>query len=217
MLANQEIFEFFKEYPNTVRPKCIQEVLVYATRLLRKKFPEGLCLSNLLKLNENCQGMNYPAQNKRDFTPKFKEGIKKEVVQDTDRLRMVTARGLKENVCPDTTCLPLKVENRRTQSTQLPYMASTKMDDSKLKTWKFSANGGVADNKLMTWKFNANNGFESFEKESEVIRLADEFLKNPFMKMLVKHNRHESSPRLLFDSNLFSTIEMNSPSVYVDM
>ena len=200
MLANQEIFEFFKEYPKAVRPKCIQEVLVYATRLLRKKFPNGLGLPNLLRLNEDCPEIKYPVQNKRDFTPKFKENMKKEMVQDTDRLRLITARGLKENICPDTTCLPLKIENRRTQSTQLPYMTATKLEDSK----------------LLTWKIAENNGFESFEKESEVIRLANEFLKNPFMKVLVKHNRHDS-PRFLSDSNLFSTIEMTGPSVYIDL
>lgn len=192
MLANPEIFEFFKKFPKTVRAKCIEEVLIFGIREIAKKNPGGLSLSKVFKLNEN-----YNFQMKPDMTPKFKDPAKSEMVQDTDRMRLIKAHGMKENVCPDTTCLPLKVENRRTKSSQLPY---SNLDDFQVKTRKFQTLA------------------ESFEKESEVIRLADEFLKNPFAKALKKrHNPHSSSPGLFLDSNVFSTIEMTSPSIYAEI
>ena len=69
----------------------------------------------------------------------------------------------------------------------------------------------------VTRKLSSQMLSESLEKECEVIRLADEFLKNPFAKTSVKSKPKVSSPCLFLDSNVFSTIEMTSPSVFIDI
>ena len=192
MLNNLEILDFFKNFPKQVRTKCIEEVLIYGIRAIKNNYSGEISLPILLKINES-----KIFKNSKDFTPKFKESIKKEIIQDTDRLRLNTLRGVKENVCPDTTCLPLKIENRRAQSTQLQcseYKRLSNCDKNSVK------------------KPNQMN--ESLEKESEIIRLADEFLKNPFARTIFRHKPQTSSPGLFLDSNIFSTIEIASPSLY---
>lgn len=194
MLNNLEIFEFFKAYPKQFRPKCIEEVLIYGIRALKKQTNSEIPLPVLLEINGR------PMINtKKDLTPKFKDS-KKEILQDTDRLRLITTRKYKENIGPDTTCLPLKHENRRAQSTQL-------------QTTKFKplSAGIVPMGRKLDCKLNG-----SLEKESEIIRLADEFLKNPFARSLTRPKPLISSPGFFLDSNVFSTIEITSPSLYID-
>lgn len=182
-MNNLEIFEFFKNCPKHLRVNCIEEVLIFGIRKIKEKFKRNLDPTELLKLNKKLE-KTWTI----DFTPNFK-APKSQLAKELPKTKLGSSRGLKENICPDTTCLPLKkMENRKTKSANF---CSTQASEKEL-TWKKSNLG------------------ESMEKENQVIQMADEFLKNPFSKVLVINKPLLAN--MLIDSNLYSTIEINSPT-----
>lgn len=197
MLGNIEIFDFFKNFPKHIRTRCIEEVLVFGIRTLKKKFKTEISFNTLLRINSK-----KPEPIKRELTPTLKFAYHKDPIQDTDRMRTSTIRCSRDNICMDTTCLPLKAENRRALSTQMQFLASTQPCNH------------MQNNKKVSWDRLGLS--ESLEKENDVIRMADEFLKNPFSSSIAKHIPRVSSPGL-FDSNVFSTIEITSPAGYMDI
>jgi ribosomal protein L14E/L6E/L27E len=180
MLRNAEIFEFFQDFPKHLLSKAIEEVLIFGIRMMKEKLKNRVNILKVLNINQSSKSPE--VKNK----PKVFEPLKKkDLVQDTDRMRLVTCRETKENPPLDTTSLPLKIDARRTQSNQ--FFASTQ--------------ASVKESPRLS---------ESIEKDLEVMRIADEFLKNPFARVEKKPTRKNSV--VFIDSHLYSTIEISSPT-----
>lgn len=183
MLSNPEIFEFFKDYPKHLISKCIEEVLVFGINQIKEKFNRPLSLSQLLKLNTkdlyNTQSVKM--LNHKSTRKKLSHAQTKPALPHIP----------KENLCPDTTCLPLKFDCRRTQSTQ--YFCSTQASEKD--------------------SHPKQDLSESLQKDLEVIKQADEFLKNPFYSRTnFSSYLKKPAPVVFIDSHLFSTIEISSPT-----
>lgn len=182
-MNNLEIFEFFKDCPKHLRTHCIEEILIFGIRKLKEKFKRSLDPLEMLNINKKPQKTR-----NIDFTPDFK-CTKKQSMHERKSIKFPTSRKPSENICPDTTCLPLKnMDLRRTKSSNF---CSTQASDRE-SMWKrpiFS---------------------ESMEKENQVIQMADEFLKNPFGKISVSNRPFLTN--MLIDSNLYSTIDLTSPT-----
>jgi len=183
-MNNLEIFEFFKDCPKHLRTHCIEEILIFGIRKLKDKLKRNLDPSEMLSINKKKPQKIW----KIDSTPEFK-CTKKPTTQERNSIKFSASRKPSVNICPDTTCLPFKnIDLRRTKSSNF---CSTQASDRESK-WKkpiFS---------------------ESMEKENHVIRMADEFLKNPFAKISVTNRPFLTN--MLIDSNLYSTIDLTSPT-----
>lgn len=213
MFGSIEIFDFFKNFPKQIRAQCIEEVLIFGIRILKEKSKNEITFDTLLRLNSQKF-----IHIKRNLTPTLKLIDTKNQVNFSDKMRISTSRFNKENIM-DTTCLQLKSDNRRTLSTQIGNIESSKA--------KLGSNIlGYFGNKKMeqpcrytqrqkkvSWGLQGMN--ESLEKENDVIRMADEFLKNPFSHVRGKQTSQVLSPGL-FDSNLFSTIDAGNSTAYID-
>lgn len=213
MFGNIEIFDFFKNFPKQIRARCIEEVLIFGIRILKEKSKNEITFDTLLRLNSQ---KFRPI--KRELTPTLKLIDSKTQTRISDNMRMSTSRFNKENIM-DTTCLPLKNDNRRTLSTQIDNSESSKAN-TKSNILGYFGNKKMEQQcrynqrqKKVSWGIQGMN--ESLEKENDVIRMADEFLKNPFSHVYAKQISQNLSPGL-FDSNIFSTIDAANSTAYID-
>jgi hypothetical protein len=159
MISNTQVKEFFLMFPKEARQKCMEQVLVFAVKKIKKKFKGMITLDDLIKMNDDRIIENQ--------TPRFK------CFDENQQVKAVIGFGPgngKENI--EFTQFPLKAENRRTQSSDFNHVQMN-----------------LHKPKILRGKPLA----ERNKNDSEVLKLADDFLKNPFANSIIKSKQNKTN------------------------
>ena len=155
MISNTQVREFLLMFPKEVRQKCMEQVLAFAVKKIKKKFKGAITLDDLIRMNDG--------KNNENQTPRFK--CFDENAQAKGGIGFGAGYG-KENLAG--TQFPLKAENRRTQSSDFNHIQMN-----------------LHKPKIVRGKPLA----ERNKNDSEVLKLAGDFLKNPFANSIIKSKK----------------------------
>ena len=162
---NTIILDFLSKYPEKSRSSCIEAILLYGIRTLKTKFPYGLTAPQLLSVS----GLPYEITDRNTSSLNLSISPNKSV----DLNKMISEIGKNDE----------KTERFREYRTQDPsYRAKPAKERS------FKVSPGIKE--PVTASFESAKGFlgrnepEKFDRENEVMKIADDFLKNSYAAYL---------------------------------
>ena len=162
---NTIILDFLSKYPEHSRSSCIEAIILYGIRTLKTKFPYGLTAPQLLSVS----GLPYEISDHNSSSSNHSRSPKKPV----DLNKMISEIGKNDE----------KTERFREYRTEdLSYQAKPAKERS------FKVSPGVKEPLTASYEhakdFLGRNEPEKFERENEVMKIADDFLKNSYAAYL---------------------------------
>jgi hypothetical protein len=175
--SNSFVLEFLGKYPENQRKTCVEAILLYGVRTIKNKFPYGLTSNQLISvaglsnLNENIQRIS--ASCDISISNSKSLDIQKLLSESTIKNDENTER-FKDKTYEKWSRNDLK-NNSRTETENKPLFTS-KLKEPEICPYE-TAKGFFFKDKI-----------EESTAESEVMRIAEEFLKNNYAVHLAKDN-----------------------------
>jgi hypothetical protein len=161
---NLVILEFLSKYPEKARSACVEAIMLYGIRTLKTKFPYGLTVPQLLSVS----GLPYDSHDR--------------VASSSMNISLAHNRSLDIQQLSD----PLKSDEKTERFRASRWEDNPKVKSSKSRSFKVSP--GLKEPITASYEaaksFLDRTGSEMFDRENEVMKIADDFLKNSYAAYL---------------------------------
>lgn len=180
--SNSFVLEFLSKYPENQRKICVEAILLYGVRTIKNKFPYGLTPNQLISV----AGLSNPNDNTQKISASCDISISNSKSLDIQKLLSESTIKNDEN----TERFRDKPYEKLSRN-ELKSNSRTGSENKPLFTSKLREPEICPYETAKSFFFKDKN--EESSAESEVMRIAEDFLKNNYAVHLTKDNSHRRS------------------------